>query len=392
MTDLVTLSVDELKPGMFVQEVTQQTGEFTIKTQGRVSTKQAIQALRQKGIAEVIVDMSKSDLGAQEELPQHQAIVAQEHIPFEEEINRAASLYIQAKDVQQQLVNSFADGKPLDLEPAREISGLFVDSIQRNPNAMLCMTHIKEKDDYLLEHSLNVAILLASFSKFLGYDEESVMEIAFGGLLHDIGKVDIPDEILHKPGRLTPEEKAVMDGHVQAGIEALEYIPNVSQTLLDIVGLHHEKLDGTGYPNQISGDEISQFGRMVSIVDCYDAITAERCYKKGMAASSAMRLLLKSVGSHFDGTLVNQFIKCFGVYPVGTLVKLKSEKLALITELNEAQPLASKVKTFYSLRSNHFLPPKDIDLGAGQDKVLESIRAEDCNIDYKRFFAEQVMG
>ncbi len=382
---------------MFVEQVTKQTGSLKIKTQGRVSSEQVISALRKKGILEIVVDLSKSDLPGEHEPeaeaePELAELESHEYVPFEDEINRASALYLEAKNIQKQLLDNMANGEPLDLEPARDISGQFVASIKRNPNAMLCMTHIRGKDAYLLEHSLNVAVLMATFAKFLGLDQELVDELAFAGLLHDIGKVDIPDKILLKPAKLTDPEMKIMKGHVQAGIDALEYMPDVSPTLLEVVALHHEKVDGTGYPNQVPGDEITQFGRMISIADCYDAMTADRCYKKGMPAAKAMKVLLKYAGSHFDKALVNQFISCFGVYPAGTLVRLKSEKLALITETTAGKPLAPKVKSFYSLRTQHFIPPKDIDLAdkRANDEILEPMRAEDLSIDYKRYFAEQV--
>lgn len=400
MTRLVNVPIENLKPGMYVQSVLKQKGTMQVKTKGLVSSEDVVAALRNKGLTLFQVDLSKSKLAdedkesAKSESVEAPPVDAEQisNVPFENEINRAAKLYDDAKHLQEKLLHSIKMGLPVDYEPIQEMSNNFVASLERNPNALLCMTHLREKDAYLLEHSLNVGILMGAFASFLKLDGNLVTELAFAGMVHDIGKVEISDNILLKPGKLTAPEMQVMQGHVIKGLEALELMPGVSETLLNVVAEHHERLDGSGYPNALAGDDISMFGRMIAIVDGYDAMTADRCYKKGMPPNQALKNLLKMSQTELDKTLVAKFIKHIGIHPVGSLVKLDSEKISLVTELNEAAPLCPKVKSFYSLRSNHYIPPKDVDLSKKQcrEKIVSSLREQELNINYKKFFHERV--
>jgi len=391
MGQCIVVSINDLKIGMYVESVHKQSGNLKVRTQGKVSSEQVIKALKNKGIEALVVDLSKSDkVDPIEEVTQITA--DKEPTKFEDEISKAASLYQEAKSIQEKLLDDIRQGLPVDFEPVRQCSDAFVESLQRNANALLCMSQIKAKDDYLLEHSLNVAILMATFAEFLGLEQDEVNELAFAGMLHDVGKIAIPDAILNKPGKHTPEETDIMRQHVERGISAIKEVAEDSTILHQVVSQHHEKLDGTGYPRQIAGSDISEFGRMIAIVDAYDAMTAERVYKKGMPANQALKLLLKYSGSHFDEFLVKQFIKCVGVHPVGSLVKTHSEKAAMVIQQNDSQPLNPVIKVFYSLRSNHFLQPRDYDLADRyvEEEIAAGIKAEDFKIDYQKFFYQFV--
>lgn len=387
---------------MFVQSVIKQKGTMQVKTKGVVSSEDVVAALRNKGLMVFQVDLSKSKLAEEDKQAYQEDAVdsspdpelLSENVPFEDEINRAATLYKDAKQLQGRLLQSIKMGLPVDFEPIQEMSDKFVGSLQRNPNALLCMTHLREKDAYLLEHSLNVGILMGAFASFLGFEDNLVNELAFAGMVHDIGKVEIADNILLKPGKLTDAEMQVMKDHVIKGVEALELMPGVSDTLLTTVSEHHERLNGGGYPHGLAGDDISTYGRMIAIVDGYDAMTADRCYKKGMPPNQALKILLKMSQSELDRELVAKFIKHIGIHPVGSLVKLDSEKVSVVTQHNEDSPLCPKVKSFYSLRSNHYIQPKDIDLANKQcrEKIVSSLREQDLNINYKKFFDERVRG
>ena len=394
MSEFVVIAIDDLKKGMFVEAVHEQKGALKVKTQGKVTSEKAITALKAKGILSFVVDPSKSDIPvtppvASEPEPEPEEITA---TSFEDEIGHAASLYQEAKEIQEKLLHSIQNGLPIDFAPVKECSDAFVESLQRNSNALLCMSHIKEKDDYLLEHSLNVAILMATFAEFLGLDQELVNELAYAGMLHDVGKIEIPDSILNKPGKHTPEETVIMRQHVIRGLDTIESMPDASQVLLDVVAQHHERLDGSGYPNGIAGGQITEFGRMIAIVDAYDAMTADRVYKKGMPANSALKILLKYSGTQLDEFLVKQFVKCVGVHPVGSLVRTNHDKVAMVMRQNPEQPLSPLVKVFYSLRSNHFLQPKDLDLSDKyvEEQIDSAIKPEDFKINYKKFFYQFV--
>ena len=220
--------------------------------------------------------------------------------------------------------------------------------------------------------------------------EQEVEDLAHAGFLHDIGKIRIPDEILHKPGRLTDMEMNIMRDHVYYGVRVLEEM-EIESHLVRTVSEHHERLDGYGYPNGARGEEISKAGRMLAIADVYDALTADRCYKAGMSSQKALQILLNDAPSKLDKELVQLFIKCMGIYPVGSLVKLNNERIAMVVTQNEDKPLSPVVKIFYSLRGNHYIQPKDLDLSADTTvRIEKAVLASDYKINFNGFFSESI--
>ncbi|CAN0604027.1 unnamed protein product, partial [Ectocarpus sp. 12 AP-2014] len=192
------------------------------------------------------------------------------------EITRATGHYSDAKSVAQNIMNGMRVGRTLDVNKAREVVDRCVESILRNDDALLLLTKLKHKDEYTAEHCLNVSILSAAFGKRLGLLEEEIKTLGLCGLLHDIGKAKIPDEILQKPGSLTPEEYGIMQNHANWGRDMLMALPRVVHATIDVAYNHHERLDGKGYPRGLVDYQIPYFAKIVAIVDTYDAITSNR--------------------------------------------------------------------------------------------------------------------
>jgi len=195
-----------------------------------------------------------------------------------------------------------------------------------------------------------------------------VHQAGLGGLLHDTGKMRIPSEILNKPGRLTEEEFATMRSHVVLSREILTDAPGITPEVIQIACEHHEKMSGGGYPEGIAGPQISPLGRMAAIVDCYDAITSNRCYHKGMEPSEALKKLLEWSGTHLDVELVQHFIRVLGIYPVGALVRLNSGRLGVVVEQEEdlLQPI---VRVVYDSKLRMRIPPRDLHLKGSIDGI-----------------------
>ncbi|MCW8108896.1 HD-GYP domain-containing protein [Alteromonas ponticola] len=402
---LTKIKINELKPGMYVHHIDEQSGKVQIKSKGRVTSQAIVDSLKKRGVKTLTIDESKNftaegeisslennDAASNSTL--EQSAVAkkegEERVSFNKELLRAERLHKRGKAIQKQLLNAVKKGLPFDDKIPREFSQNLVSSIDRNPDALICLTKIREKDDYLLEHSLNVAILLANFGRYLEMSDQEVEDLAYAGFLHDIGKIKIPDSILHKPGRLDEMEMNVMKDHVYYGVKVLEEM-SIASHLVQAVSEHHERLDGYGYPNGAREEEISQAGRMLAIADMYDALTADRCYKAGMPSQKALQILLSDTPHKLDAKLVHLFIKCMGIYPVGSLVKLDNERLAMVVEQTDSAT-APKVKVFYSLRGNHFLEPKDIDLNASSvtAKIEKPVLASDYNINFNSFFEKSI--
>ncbi len=394
------ISIGELKPGMYVQDIVKQNGNLVIKSQGKVTSRAIVKNLKAKGILRLVIDPSKEFVPEAEVSPtiptsDEPAIPNQATPPervktsFKDEISRAKSLHDKGKGLQKRLLSSVAKNLPIDLKLPTEFAQHLVGSIDRNPNALMCLTKIREKDSYLLEHSLNVAVLLANFAKHIELPEVEIQELALAGFLHDIGKIKVPDEILHKPGRLTDDEMDVMRKHVDYGIETLEEM-KLPAALIRTMAEHHERLDGNGYPQGKKDQEISLFGKMIAIVDTYDAITAHRCYKAGMPSQKALKILLEDSPVKYDMALVQKFVKCVGVYPVGSLVKLTGEQVGMVVEQRPDAPLKPIVKVFYSTRTDTYSAMIDLDLRHSQYKIEKAVMPEEFGIDFNRFFEEKI--
>lgn len=396
---LKKISIDELKPGMFVHKILEQKGSLAVKNQGKVTSQDVVKLLKKQGVRILAIDTDKAFTPVPEKGEHESSLVAphlaeksaakKSNVSLESELTRAEKLHTQGKAIQQLLLNNVKKETPFDASIPKAFSNKLVESVDRNPDALLCLTKIREKDDYLLEHSLNVAILLANFATFMGMSEEEVQDLSYAGFLHDLGKINIPDEILHKPGRLTDAEMDVMKSHVNHGVDYLQNT-DVAKPLIQAISEHHERLDGLGYPAGKKGDEISTAGRMLAIADMYDALTADRVYKSGMSSQKAFSILMNDAPTRLDVALVQQFIKCLGVYPVGSLVLLSNDRLAMVLKQNDS-PLSPIVKVFYSVKSSHYLTPKDIDLSSDNSlKIQKAVIASDYKIDVNSFFERSV--
>jgi putative nucleotidyltransferase with HDIG domain len=384
---------------MFVQSVTKQTGRIKIKNQGWVKTQAGIDKLKKAGILEVEIDPDKT---LTESVPEKQPLDIPTPIkkrdPWqkvhsaEQEMGKAKKLYDEARTLQTKAFKDIKAGRDIDITPFRELASGFIDSVFRNQDALACLTQMRQKDAYLLEHSINVSILMSIFAKHLNIEKDIIEELTTGALLHDIGKIKIPDEVLNKPGRFTEAEFEIMKNHSLFSKEILEEA-GLTGIAVDIAGMHHERLDGKGYPFGKKGEEISQYVRMASIVDVYDALTAERVYKAGMEPIKAFKILKDGCPDSFDPVLLNKFIQCIGIHPVGTLVRLSSQKIGLVTESNPATPLKPVVKTFYSAKHSRYTEIKDIDLASKRtlDSLESAVKAKEYNIDIERFYKNTIL-
>ena len=393
------LPVSKLLPGMFVQSVTKQTGRVKIKSQGWVKTQTSIDKLIKAGILEVEIDPDKTLTETVPEKEQTKTPATKiKRDPWQkthsaaQEMNKAKKLYDEAKTLQIKAFKDIKSGLNIDIAPFRELASGFMDSVFRNQDALACLTQMRQKDAYLLEHSINVSILMGIFAKHLNIEKDIIVELTTGALLHDIGKIKTPDEVLNKPGRLTEAEFEIMKQHAVYSKQILEE-SGLTGIAVDIAGMHHERIDGTGYPFSKKGSEISQYVRMASIVDVYDALTAERVYKSGMEPIKAFKILKDGCPNSFDGELLTKFIQCIGIHPVGTLVKLSSQKVGLVTESNPAMPLKPIVKTFYSAKHSRYTEVLDIDLSNKriEDSLETTVKAGDFNIDLERFYKNSVL-
>ncbi|MFM4804473.1 HD-GYP domain-containing protein [Aeromonas bivalvium] len=384
------IAVDELAPGMFVVAIVSQRAGLEIAQSGLVHTRQQIASLKARGVLTVRIDPERS----QRNQPEPEAPARQEQAPGtsgrvkgEGRPLKIRRLYQEARELQGKFIRHLKAGEPIDITPLAAVAEEMVDTMFTHGDAMLCLARIRAKDAYLMEHSMNVAILLANFGRYLGLARSVLKELTLGGLLHDVGKIMTPNEVLNKPGKLTDEEFVIMREHVVHSHDILIATSGITPTMLEVATNHHERLDGSGYPRRLKGEQLSLYTRMSAIVDVYDAVTADRVYKQGMPPTQAFRILLKGAASHFDEELVTRFIKCMGVYPVGTLVQLSNQRLAIVMQRNEQQPLKPLVKVIYHASRRHYLDVQWLDLAkpGTQERIESTVDPKDYGINLANF-------
>ncbi len=300
---------------------------------------------------------------------------------FREEAIQARAVHSQAQNVVHQLMSDIRMGKQIEMAKLSPVVESITDSIFRNKDAFISLSHIKKKDEYTFQHSVSVCALLVSFSRELGFEKNIVMEAGIGGLLHDVGKMKVPDQILNKPGALSEAEFTVMKSHAAAGRELLEGIKGIPPTALLITGQHHERYDGTGYPGKLKHDEISQFGQMAAITDVYDALTSDRVYHKGMEPTAALKKLFEWSKFHFNAGLVQRFICLIGIYPVGSLVKLESGLLAVVVAPGVDNLLRPIVRTMFDVKRNLYTTPQEVNLSKKLDSIVQYESPRNWGID-----------
>lgn len=279
-----------------------------------------------------------------------------------EEMARAAKICAQAKQAVTSMFEEARMGKAVDSGNARKLVEEISDSVTRNPGALISLARLKTADDYTYMHSVAVCALMISLGRQIGVDENTIPRLGIAGLLHDLGKAMMPQDVLNKPGKLTDEEFGIMKRHPSEGAKLLQSSESIDDIALDVALHHHEKTDGSGYPEGLKDNEISLYAKMGAVCDVYDAITSNRPYKAGWDPAESLRRMAEWANGHFDPTVFQAFVKSLGIYPIGSLVRLSSGRLGLVVEQSPKSLLTPRIKVFFSTRSNTRIRPALIDL------------------------------
>ncbi|PZP69721.1 MAG: phosphodiesterase, partial [Delftia acidovorans] len=287
------------------------------------------------------------------------------------ELRRAAQTCAQARQLLSRLFSDARLGRPVDASAAGQLVDDVTASVARNPHALIGLARLKTADDYTYMHSLAVCALMVALAKRMGLDDHSLRKAGMAGLMHDLGKTAIPVTVLNKPGPLDDAEWALMRAHPRHGEQLLRPL-GLDDEVIDACLHHHEKVDGSGYPDGLQQGDIGLLARMTAICDVYDAITSDRPYKKGWPPSEALRRMAEWSPRHFDKRLFEQFVQTVGIYPLGSLVRLHSQRLAVVVDASPASLLAPRVKVFYSLRQSCRITPEieDLSESQGNDRII----------------------
>ncbi|MDO6441535.1 HD-GYP domain-containing protein [Marinobacter sp. 2_MG-2023] len=398
------IPISALKVGMYISDLNNDwIPHNTQRRRGVVKREETIEKIRKMGVQFVYIDAQKGadtqDSETAEEVEKRNEAALQiageqkpgitPKVSLSEEMAVALGIHSEAQELVGSFMNSAKIGAAIDIAPIHQLADELQNSVTRNANALGCLGRIREKDNYLLEHSVNLSVLMTLFGQYRKLPDDVLHQTVVGALLHDLGKILTPDEVLHKPGRLSPEEYEVMKLHARHSRDILSATEGIGELTVITAAQHHERLDGTGYPEGLKGDQISVYGRMVAITDVYDAITADRVYHRGMTPTQGLKKLLEWSGSHLDPALVKQFIRCIGLYPVGSLVLLDSGRLGVVIEINEEDQRLPVVRVMYHTKFRMPITVTTINLSkaGSQDRILRAVDPNEYRIDVRKFLS-----
>ena len=400
------IRTSQLRPGMFVSDFNAGWLEHPFAMNSmRITGDHEVKAVVDAGIRELYIDTARGldvddaptlrEAAAATErqvtrLAEAEKPLPERRVSLAEELARAKGSFSEATKIIRGVMDDIRLGRQVELESVKPVVEKITGSVVRNSNAMMTMRRLKSFDDYTFLHSVSVCTMLTSFCHSLGHDAAHIHDIALGALLHDVGKMRVNLGVLNKPARLSDDEFMHMKSHVVLGSDLLRQLPGMPKVAFEPLELHHERYDGSGYPKGLKGEEISEVGRMAALVDVYDAITSDRVYRSGMSPAEAIRRLFEWSKFHFDPALMKAFVKNIGIYPVGTLVRLESGKLGIVTEQREKSLLTPVVRVVFDAKRNYYVTPEDVDLSrplgaGGGDRIEGHESPEKWGIDISRF-------
>ncbi len=304
----------------------------------------------------------ESDLGYVLKKPSTRKRWTADKTTLEEELPRAREIEGETRNVLDHTLEEVRLGRPIDSAATKTVIASTVESIISNPDAMGMLSQLKSVDEYTALHSIRVCVLALTFGRHLDMTREELNLLGVGALLHDVGKMKIPTDIINKNDKLTEKEFEIIKTHVSLGVEVLENSPGIASSSIAVAKNHHERYGGGGYASGIKGDIIGVFGMIAGIVDCYDAITSDRTYHTGMTAYEALSKMFQWRTSAFHPGLVEQFIQCMGVYPIGSLVELTTGAIGVVATVNRERRLKPRIALILNSDKQKYQKVRVIDL------------------------------
>lgn len=397
--ELVQVDVKDLKIGMFVSKLDRPWLETNFLFQGFELKNQADIEAVQRQCEFVFIDVSK-----QTQVPRYvarstaytkdyldQVKPPEKRKSFNQEIKRAENIYNRTSTLVKSFMEEVQLGRPINAVVAKKAVAACVDSILNAPDALMLMTQLKKRDEYTAQHSMNVCIFSIALGRQINLSLEELNNVGLCGMMHDMGKMLVPSEILNKPGRLTAEELPVMQSHTTKGWNMLLRTSGMYAGAIDVAHMHHERVDGGGYPRQLKAEQITPYSRIVAIADMYDAVSSDRIYKPGKSHLESIKILTDAAGSHLDSPLTMKFIECLGIYPAGSIVELASGQIALVLEVNPKAKLKPKIMILQE-KLNQPCLEFAVDLAMlsqnvdGRDYAIKKVlRPDECGVDLIKY-------
>ena len=368
------IAVPELQLGMYIYELDRPWTETPFTFQGFVlQTEEQLETLR-KFCRHVYVDTAPEVRDVPKEklkpgpgplgpgLQGTGKVVHVERATIESEMAHAGVVHTATSAMMREAIEALRSGKALDAGDANLAVVNMTDSMLRNPDAMVLLNALHRGGDYELGRAVNKSIYMIAFSRFLGMEESSIELAGLVGMLEDVGMLRVPEKLRARSGRLTPQELELVKGHVAASSDMLRATPELSAEVAAIAVMHHERFDGSGYPRGLKGDALGVLGAIAGIVDVFGALTTRRPYADAMSPSNALNFLHKTRGKVFHPQLVDQFVRCVGFFPVGSVVELNSNEVGIVISQNAAKRLQPRVMVVRDAQGALLRPQKLLDL------------------------------
>jgi putative nucleotidyltransferase with HDIG domain len=388
---LKKIAMSQLRTGMFLASVEGPWLQHSLwKTRALIKDQETLARVRACGATECWIDLAQGADVASPTQPAVRPAVAPTPAAkptvrksMADELQNAANVLKRSKGIVTTLFAEARMGNAVNTSDCGTLVNDIVESVDRNSDALISLCRLKNADEYTYLHSVSVCGLMVSLGRQLGLDEAGCRDAGMAGLLHDVGKAAMPQDIINKPGKLTDEEFTLIKSHPLRGHEMLLESGVDNARVLDVCRHHHERIDGSGYPDKLAAENISLIARMSAVCDVYDAITSNRPYKAGWDPAESVARMASWQG-HFDAAVLQTFIRTIGIYPVGSLVRMGSGKLAVVVEQNPKKLTAPKIKVFFSTKSGMPLQPQLIDLSEShvQDKIVAREPQENWNFGY----------
>lgn len=422
---MINLDTKHLKIGMYVSKLDRPWEETTFLFQGFL-IKSERQVLKLQELCQIVeIDVNKSDESIdfkaflphkskkepksfsvatafkslfEKKQPATNRVYNHVEKPFEEEVAIAKQVYINTTASLQRVMDDFRLNKTVSVAEIKSCVHGVIDGVMQNPNALALLSNLKSKQQDSVRHSLNVCILCLLFGRYLGLSIEQLSELGYAALLHDVGEIKIPQSILDKHQRnLTQEERKTMELHAEYGAEILRKNPEIPESAAEVALSHHERVDGKGYPRGLKGADIGFFSKLLSIVDVYEIVTNNPTAKVQVTCPDALRSLYSLCDSYFDRELVEDFIKCLGIYPIGSVVELSSNEIGIVITVKPGKNLLPTVMIVKDSKGVACYPPKVVNLDNAKDKqgvqqlfVVKVIDPETVGIDLSDYMVRDL--
>lgn len=308
------------------------------------------------------------------------------HASVQEEMATASVIFREAAQLMRDMMQDVRLGRPMRFNDAQRMVERIARSVARNRDALIAVVRNKDRDQYTVQHSVAVATLVVAFSLALGMSEDAVHDAGLGGLLHDIGKSVVPEEILNKAQSLSEQEFTRVKRHAEDGGRILRQALGIAPVCAVMASQHHERVDGSGYPLGLVDTEIAWEAKICAICDVYEALTSDRAYQSGMRPYEALRRIFEWATDQFDAEFVQHFVRVMGIYPVGTHVLLQSGRIGAVMEQSQGSLLAPIVRVYYDSIRNRPIKPfiadlSEVDPKGGADAVVGPIDPAVWGID-----------